>query len=425
MPRGSQSFSPAHENAAAVVYNFCAQSNCSDGAIPFSPLLEDKSGVFFGTTIDGGAFNQCNSGSGCGTVFRLTPTASGVSEDVLWSFGGAGDGQAPQGGLLEDSTGALYGTTTSGGAHQYGIVYKLTPVGKKYTETVLYNFCSQAGCSDGADPQAGLVSDEHGTLYGTAYGTDTSYGNVYKLTPRKGGYSESVLYTFCSRTGCSDGKSPRQRLVVDTRGSLFGTTFEGGNGCNCGTIFSLALKRHAYVLTTLWRFNGPAVGGDGYWPSSPLTLTKNGSLVGTTELGGSSQTCIVQNAGCGTVFELQRSKKQYAETVLWRFNLADGAMPSGGITQRGGAFYGSTIAGGPNVCLFAQTCGTIFKLARSGNAYKERVLWDFENQQTGFFPAAAPVFDASGNLYATTNFGGANTCTYTPQGCGTILRLQL
>jgi hypothetical protein len=123
---------------------------------------------------------------------------------------------------------------------------------------------------------------------------------------------------------------------------------------------------------------------------------------------------------------LQRSKKRYTETILWRFDITHGSDPSGGIIERDGALYGATIAGGPNTCLFDQTCGTIFKLARSGNAYKERVLWDFENQQTGFFPATAPAFDSSGQLYATTNFGGSSACASTfPEGCGTILRLQL
>lgn len=186
---------------------------------------------------------------GCGTVFKLTPTSKGPTtwaETVLHSFLGApSDGAGPFAGLIADKEGALYGTTFYGGTAS-GTVFKLTPPAKGqtgWTETVLYNFCSQPNCSDGAAPYAGLIADEEGALYGTTGNGGINFGTVFKLTPPANGqttWTETVLYRFCSQPSCSDGGLPLAGLIFDKEGVLYGTTFGGGSsGLVGGTVFKM------------------------------------------------------------------------------------------------------------------------------------------------------------------------------------------
>ena len=219
-----------------VLYSFCSQSDCSDGAEPLAGVIMDKKGNLYGTTAFGGASPEC--GLGCGTVFKVTPAGK---ETVLYSFGSqSGDGYYPEG-LIMDKKGNLYGTTGSGGANHNGTVFKMTPTG---TETVLYSFCSQSGCSDGAWPQAGVIMDEKGNLYGTTiwggnlscpFGDGSGCGVAFRLTPAG---KETVLYTLCSQSGCTDGASPYGGLIMDKEGNLYGTTNQGG-AYGAGTAFKV------------------------------------------------------------------------------------------------------------------------------------------------------------------------------------------
>src|SRR5262249_50663939 len=155
---------------------------------------------------------------GGGIVFKVTP---GGTETVLYSFcaqAGCADGSNPRAGVVIDAQGNLYGTTFHGGAQNAGVVFKVTPAG---SETVLYSFCSQSGCTDGSHPQAGVVLDANGNVYGT---TDTGgangKGTVFKVTPAG---TETVLHSFCSQSRCADGASPQAALTLDANGNLFGT----------------------------------------------------------------------------------------------------------------------------------------------------------------------------------------------------------
>jgi uncharacterized repeat protein (TIGR03803 family) len=252
---------PAKGQAAwkeAVVYRFCSLSNCSDGANPEAGLIANKQGALYGTTAGGG------SSGGFGTVFKLRPPAKGRAawtEAVLYSFTGGSDGNGPVAGLLADEQGALYGTTEGGGGvGNNGTVFKLTKGETAWKETVLYRFCSLSNsllnCSDGSLPSAGLIADEHGALYSTTplggSGTDGGYGDkygggtVFKLTPPpKGhaGWTETVLYSFCSLSSCSDGANPYAGLIADKQGALYSTTSSGGVSsavpCCYGTVFKL------------------------------------------------------------------------------------------------------------------------------------------------------------------------------------------
>jgi uncharacterized repeat protein (TIGR03803 family) len=192
----------------------------TDGALPEGGLVRDAAGNLYGTTPSGGT-------SDYGAAFELNKTGK---ETVLHSFADM-DGANPEAGLIRDGGGDLYGTTASGGAYQYGTVFELTSNG---AETVLYSF---AGGSDGEQPMAGLARDKAGNLYGTTLGGGAyGYGTVFKLTPSKSrNWKESVLYSF---TGETDGAYPYAGVIEDAQGNLYGTAADGGSGGN-GTVWKL------------------------------------------------------------------------------------------------------------------------------------------------------------------------------------------
>ena len=185
-------------------------------------------------------------------------------------------------GLLQDASGNLYGTTFAGGTNGYGTVFKVTPAG---VETVLYSF---SGGTDGQYPQAGLIQDASGNLYGTTYGIDlyggtNSNGTVFKVTPSGVG---TVLYSFGTGT---DGNYPYAGLIQDASGNLYGTT-TGGGANNKGTVFKVT---PAGVETVLHSFG---TGTDGRYPYAGLIQDTSGNLYGTTHGGGTNN--------IGTVFKI-------------------------------------------------------------------------------------------------------------------------
>ena len=257
----------------------------SDGCNPFAPLAIDAKGRLFGTTYFGGGVTVA------GTVFMLTPAASGYVYRVIHRFCCLGpDGANPQSPLLIDPAGALYGTTWNGGvancasqpyAYGCGTVYKLAPTASGYSETVIYRF---TGKNDGSNPEGPLIMDR-GALYGTnEYGGDLSItfgvGTAFKLSRSGLGYKETTLHVF----GMNDGNAGRPNaLVADRTGTLYGTAAYGGGGSGNGVIFELARSKGTYVYRTLHAFNGRG----GSIPFSPLTL-QSGILYGTTYGGGMS-----------------------------------------------------------------------------------------------------------------------------------------
>jgi uncharacterized repeat protein (TIGR03803 family) len=274
-----------------VLYSFCAQSGCTDGASPFGGLVFDQEGNLYGTTGAGGVYNRDCNPEGCGVVFKLTPKGK---ETVLHSFcrrTNCADGWLPLGGLIFDQKRNLYGTTSGGGTNGYGIIFKLTPEGK---ETVLYSFCAQNNCTDGGNPSTGLVFDQKGNLYGTTErGGAYREGIVFKLTPEG---KEIVLYSFCAQNNCTDGANPSAGLVFDQKGNLYGTTDEGGVkglGGESGAVFELAPEGKQ---TVLYSFCTQDNCYDGDYPAAGLIFGKNGKMYGTTADGGAY--------GQGIVFKL-------------------------------------------------------------------------------------------------------------------------
>jgi uncharacterized repeat protein (TIGR03803 family) len=362
----------------SVLYNFCSQTYCSDGAAPVGGLVMDKKGNLYGTTQQGGA-------NRLGTVFKLN--SSGV-ETVLHSFNGTTDGFYPYDTLILDKKGNLYGTAFYSGANQGGTVFEVSPSG---VETVLYNFPAFDG--DGSDPYSGLIMDKEGNLHGTTeFGGAYIEGTVFELSANG---TETALYSFNSGNG-TDGLYPYGTPIMDAQGNLYGTT-SGGGAYTYGTVFKV---NPTGVETVLHSFNFD--GTDGVWPYAGLVRDKKGNLYGTTSGGGAYNG--------GTVFKLS---KKGIETVLYRFNPhngTDGNTPNGPLVMdKSGNLYGTTANGGN-----CYNCGTVFMVTPTGT---ETILHSFtQNGSDGYQPSAGLVMDKAGNLYGTTEYGGT-------QGQGAIFRV--
>ena len=307
-----------------VLYSFCSKSNCTDGADPEGGLVEDASGNLYGTASFGGANNR-------GIIFKLSSTGQ---ETVLYSFKGGNDGQHPSGSLIQDSKGNFYGTTIfGGGSADVGTVFRLSKSGK---ETVLYRF---TGGADGAKPSAGVVADAEGNLYGTAVGGGTSGNGVIFEVSNAG--KQSTLYSF---TGGSDGGAPASAVIRDTEGNLYGAASSGASGG--GTVFEFS---SGGTFSVLYTFCSQAGCSDGSKPLQAVVEDAEGNFYGTTYAGGSD--------GDGVVFELANTGK---ETVLHSFAGTDGSQPYGGslLLDASGTLYGTTSQGGGSSC----GCGVVFRL---------------------------------------------------------------
>lgn len=256
-----------------VLYNFTS----SNGHGPHAGVVRDASGNLYGTTFLGGS--KCNI-AGCGTVFRLSATGKETNPHIFPAA--AGDGRYPSAELVLDASGNLYGTTTRGGTAGFGTVFKVDTTNK---ETVLYSF---SGGADGGNPNAGLIQDAAGNLYGTTFsGGSSGNGTVFKVDATG---KETVLHSFTGK----DGAGPFAVLMRDVAGNLYGTTNSGGDhsfcsGFGCGVVFKLAKTGKATVLHSF-------TGTDGANPAAGLVQDAAGNLYGTTAAGGPD--------GFGVVFKL-------------------------------------------------------------------------------------------------------------------------
>jgi uncharacterized repeat protein (TIGR03803 family) len=376
-----------------VLYSF---QGGSDGALSYAPLIADSQGALYGTTIHGGIPS-----GGYGTVFKLTPSGSGYSESVLYAFQGGYDGAYPFAGVIADKHGALYGTTYTGGPSGAGSVYKLTRSHSAYSKTILYGF---SGGSDGATPQGTLYMDRAGNLFGTTTNGGTAgTGVVYELSPGASSYTFRVIHSF---QGGNDAANPQYgALVADASGALYGTTSIGGSPQSWGAVYKLTPSGSTYQESIICAFPYP----NGSHPFGGLTIDVRGTLYGTTTQGGPSNT--------GTVFKLTPSGSGYLQTVLYAFQAAslyDGAAPQADILidRATGSLYGTTQYGG------TAGVGTVFKLTPfasptsighpgndAGSGYLETVLHSFQGGTDGKNPEAGFI-QLNGVLYSTTFFGG-------------------
>jgi uncharacterized repeat protein (TIGR03803 family) len=376
-----------------ILYSFTGGSQSP--FYPYSGLVMDSAGNLYGTTSGGGADQW-------GTVFQLSPNS--WPENTLHSFTSFPDGAAPYARLLLDTQGNLWGTTADGGDRNCncGTVFKLDAAGY---ETVVHTFL---GGADGASPFAGLIMDSAGNLYGTTVsggGKGCSgkrgCGTVFKIDTNG---NESVLYKFAS------GGHLQGDLVRDSAGNLYGTTYYGGAGK--GTVFMLSQRNK---MTVLHKFTGSP---DGMYPFTGLLRSSSGVLYGTTPYGGLAGSCTNQKpTGCGTIFQINKAG---TETVLYRFTGgSDGASPEGDlISDQNGNLYGVTFGGGNLNCNPPYGCGVVFRLDTLGN---ETTLHTFQAGDDGWGLYAGLIMDSVGDLYGTTAYGGGGSCA--APGCGTVFEL--
>jgi uncharacterized repeat protein (TIGR03803 family) len=360
-----------------TIYNFCALTNCTDGSDPYAGMVLATNGNFYGTTVGGGTNNK-------GTVFKITP--SGILT-TLYSFSGGADGSAPteltlaadgnlygttefganlcygygcgtvfkistsgalttlytfcaqtnctdganpDAGVVQGNDGNFYGTSSDGGAYGLGTVFKITPSG---TLTTLYSFCSQTNCPDGAHPSVGLVQARDGNFYGTTGSAGPhNFGTVFKITPA-GAFT--TVRGFCAQRNCLDGGNPDAALIQGSDGNLYGTTTSGG-AAFFGFVFKMTLAGN---LTPLYNFCSQANCADGSYPSAALIQATNGKLYGTTEWGGSyGLICDSRELPCGTLFDLSIGLPPVVE-----------ANPNAGKVGRSVAILGDNLTGSTSV----------------------------------------------------------------------------
>lgn len=343
--------------------------------------------------------------------------------------------------LVADTQGALYGTTTAGGAGSNGTVFKMTPPttrGGDWSHTVLYSFCQQDGCPDGSAPVSGLTwfRQPNGVLalFGTtAAASIAGQGTIFRLEPPAGGGTPWTLTTIHGFTNGNDGAVPLGSLVAGKDGALYGTTNGGGTGsCSqgCGTIYQLQPPNAQHPSE--WRVNvlhSFGSGSDGKYPKSGLAVDDAGVLYGTTFEGGAD--------GYGTAFMLkppQPGQSNWAYQLLYAFTGGDdGSYPRGGLLlEAGGGLYGTTAYGGAN-CDNIYACGTVFKLVPPDRLIPRWTLstlhaFSYFHRDNGQYPLGTLVFGADGAIYGTTQYGG--TPSSAPPGpcgslysCGTIFKL--
>ncbi len=381
-------------------------------------LLRDSSGNLYGTTALGGVHDGPSKlGDGTVFKLTPPSTAGGPwTEAVLWSFGHGSDGIEPLSNVIMDASGNLYGTTLIGGAEPSGLpgggtVFELMPPsasGASWTESVL---CTFSGGPVGRYPEGGLVMDPKGNLYGTTfkgglYNSAPNSGTVFRLAPPSnsgGTWTESVLWSFGNGI---DGSAPEAGLLMDRKGNFYGTTTSGG-AYGEGTVFELTRPTggQKWTESVLWSFGS---GIDGAFPTADLIMDRNGNLYSTTLYGGVYGGVYGGYRG-GTVFELSPptiSGGNWTESVLWDFgNGTDGVNLEGNVVMDPhGHLYGTTYGGGA-VGLIGGTAFELTPPTISGDNWSESILWSFGGGNTGTGPWAGLVFDPQGHLYGTTAMG--------------------
>jgi uncharacterized repeat protein (TIGR03803 family) len=335
-----------------VLYNFCSATSCADGGAPQGKLVLDSSGNLYGTTAGGGSNCQQNDEGGCGTVFELSPTQNG-----------------------------------------------------NWTETVLYSFCINdvQGCPDGYEPTSALIFDNAGNLYGTTQGGGAyGLGTVFELSPpanRGGSWTEAVLWGFGAP---GDGAVPVSDLIFDASGNLYGTTSGGGAYVGWGTVFQLvSISGGRWSENILFSFGADI--STGVNPKAGMIFDRSGNLYGTTWQGGLKNKYGID----GVVYKLSpKPQVPWTETVLFEFTGATGGNPLAGVVMdKSGNLYGSTQFGEYNN-------GSVFRLTSQGREHG--IL--FEGTPNGAFPAADLLMDED-RFYGTTQEGGS-------QNGGTVFKVQ-
>jgi uncharacterized repeat protein (TIGR03803 family) len=373
----------AQAQTLSVLHNF---TGGTDGSYPTAGVTFDQQGRIYGTASSDGRYDS-------GVVYRLVHEGEGWVLSPIYSFNFHDhDGNTPYARVVFGPDGLLYGTTNVGGAHDFGTVFSLRPPATACTaalcpwdETILYSF---TGGADGGYPYYGdLIFDQAGNIYGTTYaGGSSSQGVIFKLTRSGSGWTESVLWGF-SRG--SDGANPLSGVIFDNAGNLYGTTSSGGSN-SLGTVYELSPTQSGWSETTLYSFTNNDNGGG----SGGLIMDAQGDLFGIT--GGS-------DSG-GAAYELTPQNGSWSFALLQKFQGFFGAVAAPTFDSNGN-LYGPLSNDG------SDDLGEIFRLTPSGNQWLYSPYYQFTSSGSGAEPYGAVLFDASGNMYGTAFDLGAGEGT--------------
>jgi uncharacterized repeat protein (TIGR03803 family) len=371
----------------SILYDF---TGVGAGDTPYAGVIMDSAGNLYGITCSGGAHDL-------GTAFELSPeTGGGWTVKVLHAFGGTStDGGEALSGLTLDTAGNLYGATAYGGPENFGIVFQLRPnTNGSWSEKILHTFTNNG--KDGLYPGSSLTFDSAGNLYGTTWeGGTQNGGTVFELSPHAGNYSEKILYSLPNPK--KSDKFTSNPLTFDSAGNLYGVTSLGGPN-NLGFVFKLTPSTSGpWTATQIYAFS--ETGSGPYSPLSGVVFDAAGNLYGTSELGGTF--------GNGTVYELlPATGGGWTEQVLLSFDssCSTGCEPTSGvILDSAGNLYGAAQSGGP------YNGGTVYELSPTGTTWTQTVLYNLGSGTDGKFPYATLWRDSSGNLYDTTRAGGTKS----------------
>lgn len=359
------------------------------GAPPNGGLIADANGNLYGTLHSEEILASGGDADTFGAVFELTNSGGVWSQNILYSFQGEAhhDGLDPVAGLIFGPQGSLLGTTEYGGEGAFcgygcGTVFGLAPqAGGSWTERA-YKFLH------GGSPQASLVMDASGNIYGTAVAGSSKAGAVFEFSPAAGGgWSMATLYNFPATKG-NQGTYPEAPVILDGAGNLYGTA-QGGGEYKAGTAYRLSPSGSGWTFTALYAFGNSAI-QDGANPTAGLVMDASGNLYGATTLGGTNN--------FGTIFELSPTPKgHWKETILHNFSAEDGEQPATSlIFDSAGNLWGVAPQGGQF------NYGTIFELSPSGGSWNFNVVYSFANNGDGRFPSG-PLLDFQGNLYGVSS----------------------
>jgi uncharacterized repeat protein (TIGR03803 family) len=369
----------------------------ADGSQPGAGLIQDATGAMYGTTYMGGSGNL-------GVAYKLTHLQFGWVVTTLAEFGQDVNGNSSVARLTAGPDAVLYGTATFGGNTQCalsdggcGTVFRLSPT-TSFSHTAIYQFSGPP--ADGAFPESEVTFDREGNIFGTTVqGGVVNQGTVFELIRSGNGWTESVLhnftYNYINGEGYTDGAEPVGGLILDSGGNLYGTTYGGGDRfCGCGEVFELSPSAGGWTYRVLHIFTPAA---DGELPTNSLIMDAAGNMYGTTSWGG-------PGGGAGTVFELSPSGNNWNFSTIYTLpymggEFGEGPM-SGVIMDAAGNLYGTTFGGG------AYSQGSVFKLTPTNGGWEFTSLHDFLSPPEGKWPLGNLLMDASGNLFGTTTQGG-------------------
>jgi uncharacterized repeat protein (TIGR03803 family) len=391
----------------------------SDGYAP-NGLTFDVKGALYGTT-SGGA-------TGVGTVFQLKPeVGGGWTLNTIHSFaGGPSDVGYPSSRVVFDRKGSLYGTGSDGGPNacifdSCGGIFEISPSQTGWSETLIFSFNTRSG----GTPYAGLTPYKDLFYGATEFGPE-SHGNVgngtaFTIALENGSWKHKIIHAFAGPV--NDGSEPISDLIFDKNGNVYGSTISGGTN-SFGTIFKLTPNgKGGWSEELLYSFPSSYVGGA--FPSD-LVLDSSGNLYGVTASGGKIEHPECAYGGCGTVFELKHSKMGWRHIILYEFaGGSDGYSPDAGLVfDSAGNLYGTTVLGGNGTCIYDQIypgCGTVFKLRPAAHGqWHKTILHNFTGGSDGEYPNYGTLLlNDTGHLYGTT-FGGAG---YGGSGSGTIYQV--